>query len=84
MATAEIVFDQQKTEELWNPIAKAWFKEGKTDPEISLIKVTPENAYYWDTKNSKMVDFAKIIITAVTGKTLDGGIEGTSKFSSGH
>ena len=74
--TAEIVFDQQKIDELWNPIAKAWFKEGKTDPEISLIKVTPENAYYWDTKNSKMVDFAKMVASAVTGKTMDGGVEG--------
>lgn len=74
--TAEIVFDRQKIDELWNPIAKAWFKEGKNDPEISLIKVTPEAAYYWDTKNSKMIDFIKIVASAVTGKTMDGGVEG--------
>ncbi|MEO6166944.1 MAG: pyridoxamine 5'-phosphate oxidase family protein [Chitinophagales bacterium] len=74
--TAEILFDKNKIEELWTPIVKAWFKEGKDDPEISLIKVTPEAGYYWDTKYSKMIDLMGILISAVSGKTLDGGIEG--------
>ena len=48
--TAEILFDKNKVEEMWTPIAKAWFTEGKDDPAISLIKVTPQEGYYWDTK----------------------------------
>lgn len=76
---AEILYDREKIEELWKPIVKAWFKEGKEDPEISLIKVTPEAGYYWDTKNSKMIDLMGILISAVSGKTLDGGIEGKLK-----
>ena len=39
---AEIVNDRSKIEELWSPMAKTWFKEGKDDPNISLIKVTPK------------------------------------------
>jgi len=39
---AEIVNDRSKIEELWSPMAKTWFKEGKEDPNISLIKVTPK------------------------------------------
>lgn len=74
---AEIVIDRKKNEELWTPIAKAWFKEGKDDPELTLLKVTPSDAYYWDTKNSKMVSFFKIAISAISGKGMDdGGIEG--------
>lgn len=73
---AEIVTDRRKIEELWTPIAKVWFSEGKEDQDISLIKVTPVDAYYWDTKNNKMVQLIKMVAGAVTGKTMDDGIEG--------
>ena len=43
--TAEILFDKNLIEEMWSPIAKAWFTEGKDDPSISLIKVTPKDGY---------------------------------------
>lgn len=36
---AEIIFDQEKIEELWTPIAKVWFKEGKDDPNVSIINL---------------------------------------------
>ena len=36
---AEIILDKSKIEELWTPVAKIWFKEGKDDPTISIIKV---------------------------------------------
>ena len=74
---AEIVNDRSKIEELWTQMAKTWFKEGKDDPNISLIKVTPEDAYYWDTKNNKMVSLIKFAMGAIgiTPKD-DGGIEG--------
>jgi general stress protein 26 len=61
---------------MWSSIAKAWFTEGKDDPAISLVKVTPEEGYYWDTKNNKMISLIKIAAAVVTGKTMDGGIEG--------
>ena len=46
-------------------MAKTWFKEGKDDPGISLIKVTPEDAYHWDTKNNKMVSLIKFAMGAL-------------------
>lgn len=74
---AEIIHDRKKIEELWTQMAKTWFKEGKDDPKISLIKVIPEDAYYWDTKNNKMVSLIKFAMGAMglTPKD-DGGIEG--------
>ena len=74
---AEIVNDRNKIEELWTPMAKTWFEEGKDDPDIELIKVIPEDAYYWDTKNSKMVSLIKFAMGSIgiTPKD-DGGIEG--------
>lgn len=68
--------DQAKVDELWNPAAKAWFKDGKDDPYISVIEVTPHKAHYWDTKHGKMISFLKILASAVSGKTMDDGVEG--------
>jgi general stress protein 26 len=76
---ARIVVDQAKVEELWNPIAKAWFEKGKDDPEITLIAVIPEEGHYWDTKNGKLVSMLKIAVAAVSGKPMDGGVEGDIK-----
>ncbi|MFT3934939.1 MAG: pyridoxamine 5'-phosphate oxidase family protein [Chitinophagaceae bacterium] len=74
--TATISFDKQKIDSLWTPLAKTWFKEGKDDPNISLIKVSNVNAHYWDTKGNRMVNFLKIIVSAATGKTLIEAEEG--------
>ena len=73
---AEIILDKAKIEELWSPIAKIWFKEGKNDPNISVIKVTPSSAYYWDTDGNKMINFLKIVASVVTGTNLVSGKQG--------
>lgn len=73
---AAIVEDKKKIDELWTPIIKTWFQEGKDDPDLTLLKITPSEAYYWDTKHGKMVSFAKILASIVSGKTMDDGIEG--------
>lgn len=74
--TAEVIYDKQVIKERWSPMAKAWFKEGKDDPNISIIKVTPTEGKYWDTKNGKMISFLKIIAAAVGDKTVNIGVEG--------
>ena len=76
---AEIVRDRNKIEELWTPLAKAWFTEGKEDPSITLLKVTPKEGHYWDTKNGKVISLLKIAVSAITGKTSDNGVEGKVK-----
>ncbi len=76
---AEILTDRKKIEELWNPIVRAWFHDGKTDADITLIKVNPEEAYYWDTRHNKMISLLKIFAGAVTGHNMDDGVEGQIK-----
>lgn len=74
---AAIYKDRAKIEEIWTPIAKTWFEEGKEDPDVTVIKVTPADAYYWEAKNGKIVTFLKWTAAVVTGNTPDdGGIEG--------
>jgi general stress protein 26 len=73
---ATITTDKQKIKELWEPLLKVWFTEGENDPRITVIKFVPEDGYYWDTKHSQAVAFAKQLVSAVIGKTLDDSIEG--------
>ena len=76
---ATIVEDQAKKDELWNPIVKAFFPEGKDDPDLSLVKIKPEAAHYWDTINGKMITWFKMAASAVTGNQNNVGVEGKLK-----
>ena len=76
---ATIVEDQAKKDELWNPIVKAFFPEGKDDPNLSLVKIKPEAAHYWDTINGKMITWFKMAASAVTGNQNNVGVEGKLK-----
>jgi general stress protein 26 len=78
---ATISRDREKIDKYWSEIAKAWFSEGKDDPRITIIKVTPEQGFYWDTKDGKLVSMIKILASAVTGKTLQEGVEGKISIS---
>jgi len=75
--TATVFQNQEKIDELWSDIAKAWFPGGKDDPRVTVIKVAPEEGFYWDTKDGKLISMIKIMASAVTGKTLQEGVEGT-------
>ena len=70
---AAVVKDRAKMEELWNPILKAWFPEGLEDPTLCLLKVNIEEAEYWDSPNSKLVQLAGFVKAVVTGKPAEGG-----------
>ena len=73
---AHIITDQARIDELWNTYAKAWFQGGKDDPNITVLKVVPDDAYYWDTVHGKVVSLLKIAASVVSGKTMDDGVEG--------
>lgn len=70
---ASLSRDKQKIDELWTPAMKAWFPEGKDDPNIGLIKVTIEKAEYWDAPNSVLVHLYGMAKAAITGERPDAG-----------
>lgn len=78
--TASIVKDRDKIEELWNPILKAWFPKGLDDPSLCLLKVSVEEAEYWDSPSSTLVQIAGFVKALVTGKSADGGDYGKVNF----
>ena len=75
----QIVWDKEKIDELWTPTMKAYFQDGKDDPNISLLKIRPEEAHYWDTINGKMITILKMATSAVTGAQTNIGVEGKIK-----
>ena len=77
--TATITEDKDLIKELWNPFFKTWFTEGENDPRISVIKFSPEDGYYWDTKHGNFIAGIKMMLGAATGKTFDDSIEGELK-----
>ena len=64
---AELVNDKKKARELWNTFAEAWFPGGVDDPHLELLRVDVEEAEYWEDKKPKVLQFAEIILGAVTG-----------------
>lgn len=66
-------------EKYWNDFIKVWFQGGKDDPDLTVIRVEPEDVRYWDTKNNRAVSFLKMAASLVTGKTMDDGVEGELK-----
>jgi general stress protein 26 len=63
--SAEVMADRAKIRELWNTPAKAWW-ESPDDPNIRILKVTPEDAQYWDAPGSA-VAYVKMTVAALTG-----------------
>lgn len=50
----ELVADNDRAtiERLWNPYVAAWFKGGKDDPELQLLRFEPSRAHIWLNENS--------------------------------
>lgn len=75
------IYDDKSTiEDKWSVFASAWF-DGKEDPDVSVIRVTPSEVYYWDTKFGKFVTMLNFISVIIGGKKTDNsdGIEGKLK-----
>jgi general stress protein 26 len=74
--SASVVTDRQQIKDKWTPMVKVYFSQGTEDPNLVLLKVTPNDCYYWDNETGKMVYFLKAAASIVTGKRLAKGAEG--------
>lgn len=74
---AFIYKDKNTIEDKWSALANAWF-DGKDDPDVSIIRVAPEDTYYWDTKAGKLVSLLSFAAAALSGGKTDNddGVEG--------
>ncbi|WP_298647973.1 pyridoxamine 5'-phosphate oxidase family protein [uncultured Proteiniphilum sp.] len=74
--TAEISKDQARIDKYWNKMVETWFEKGKDDSRIRVLKVTPDEAHYWDNKSNKLVTLMKVAASAISGQQMDIGREG--------
>ncbi|WP_142785635.1 pyridoxamine 5'-phosphate oxidase family protein [Changchengzhania lutea] len=69
-ADAEIVTDQSVLEDFYGKSDDMWF-DGVQDPNLSAIKVTPIEAYYWEPKHNTFTTILKMGLSAITGDEPD-------------
>jgi general stress protein 26 len=46
--SATLVRDEARLRDLWSGKHKAWFREGKKDPDLTLLRIDVHFAEYWD------------------------------------
>lgn len=66
--TIELLDNQEKIDELWNPGAQAYFPAGPGDPDVLLLKFSPEAGEYWDAPSNPVVIAVQFIKAQVTGE----------------
>lgn len=66
---AETVRNRAKMRELWTPWVKPWFPRGLDDPDLVLLKVTIEQAEYWDAPDSSAKRLYGLANALATGDT---------------
>lgn len=61
---ATIERDRARIEELWSPAAKAYFPQGKDDPNLVVLRVRVDSAEYWDSPSTfvgRALGFARAV-----------------------
>ncbi len=70
---AEVINDIHKAKELWSPLLKAFFPQGLEDPNLTLLKVTPVSAEYWDSPSATVVKILGAAKAVLKGEAYEGG-----------
>lgn len=71
--SAQLVRDRAAIEAHWNDMVKVWFPDGIDDPALAMLKITVDQAEYWDSSSSKMVLAFQYLKARATGGTPDMG-----------
>ncbi|MFN3890588.1 MAG: pyridoxamine 5'-phosphate oxidase family protein [Beijerinckiaceae bacterium] len=65
---AQIVRDPAVVERKWREPMRAWFPEGRDDPELTLVRVHPETGEYWDSPSGAVMYLYGYAKAALTGE----------------
>ena len=81
---AELVEDDKKIHDLWNPLYAAWFPKGLEDPDLILLKIKVESAEYWTSHSSAVVQLFGFAKAALTGQAYKGEASDHAKINLRH
>ena len=70
---ADMRRDPAKAEELWSTEAQAWWPRGPQDPNVRVLRVTVDQAEYWDTRGNSISVALKLMTARMTGREPDLG-----------
>ncbi len=65
--------DRATLDEIWGPVAAAWFEDGKEDPDLRLLCLTPRHAEVSASTTSAVKFFYDIAKANLTGAKPDEG-----------
>lgn len=65
---ARLVDDPAIKRRLWSKMNEAWFPAGVEDADLALVCVDVLEAEYWDVKESKLTQVAKMMKASITDK----------------
>jgi general stress protein 26 len=69
---AELHVDPARIDALWSEVWRAWFPQGKDDPELVLLEIDPVECELWDDQGWRGVQsFAAMAKAIATGKRAD-------------
>ena len=66
--SAHEIHDQAKVSELWSPVAAVLFPGGRDDPDLTLLRVTPEHAEAWTGPSGTVGRVLAFVAAAITGE----------------
>jgi general stress protein 26 len=78
----EVLNDRSKVDELWSEPYRAWFPDGKDDPNLRILAFRAERGEYWDQRGTRKAQYAfKVAKSYVTGDppTPDSGEHGETR-----
>jgi general stress protein 26 len=67
------VRDMEKIKAFWNPVAAAWFPEGKKDPDLTLLRLEVRDAEVWVSRAGPVRFGWEIAKANATGREPDVG-----------
>ncbi len=67
----EMVDDRARIAELWSEDVKAWFPKGKTDPNLTLLKVVPDEGEFWTFPSAPLSMAIGYVKAKLTGEPAD-------------
>jgi general stress protein 26 len=66
----EIHSDRALIQKLWSIAMKPWFPNGPESPNLTLLKIIPSTAEYWDAPDSKMVRMFAMAASVAASKPI--------------
>jgi len=66
---AKVERDPAQVDRLWNAAWKVWFPQGKSDPNLRLIRFETDNGEYWDNAGGNGIKYLLRAVSALAKKS---------------